>query len=167
MGYLFDADALITPNNTWGSIEHFSPYWDLLVEANANGDALSLEKVYEEVTAGDDEVAEWAKVNRQFFNALDDESSEINKKVVEYVQSLPQPDTEKRKFLKGADPLLISYAIVHKHTVVTCETEVASNCKSVKVPNVCKHFGVRSINPMYVMRELRASFKFVSYEKPS
>lgn len=160
MVFLFDADALITPNNTWYSIEYCPAYWELLLRANTEGNAISIEKVYEEVTAQDDQVAEWAKRNKYFFIRLDSETLEMNKIVTDYVNRLPPPidGTAKRDFFKGADTLLISYAIEHKCTLVTCEKEVDKACKTVKIPNVCKHFNVRSMHPMQFVRELQAHF---------
>lgn len=161
MGYLFDSDALITPNNTWYTTEFCPAYWELLLRANANGEALSIEKVFEEVQRVDDEVASWAVTNKHFFEPLDLATTENYKTVAEYIYGLRQPIEEaaKTEFLRGADPLLVAYALTHNHTVVTCENEVGNGCKTVKLPNVCKHFGVRSISPMLVPRELGACFK--------
>ncbi|PQV62954.1 protein of unknown function (DUF4411) [Abditibacterium utsteinense] len=160
MALLFDADALITPNNSWYPIEFCPAFWDLLLRSNVNGDALSIESIYTEVSSGDDQVAEWAKANQHFFRLLDQETHETAKAVAQYVHRLQPPILEpaKTEFMRGADHLLIAYAIVHGHTVVTCENLVAKDCKTVKIPNVCRHSGVPSIHPMKVLSELRGCF---------
>ncbi len=60
MAYLLDADAFIRAKNLHYGFEICPGFWDWLVTANERGIVFSIEKVADEVAAGDDDLAIWA-----------------------------------------------------------------------------------------------------------
>ena len=64
-------------------------------------------------------------------------------------------------FLEKADPWLIAKAMVTGAVVVTHESLVSDNTKKVKVPNICKQFGVSCINTFDFLRGTKAKFGLI------
>lgn len=63
-------------------------------------------------------------------------------------------------FLKKADAWVISYAAVKNCTVVTQEALTADpRAKKVKIPNICRVFGVRYVGTYNFLRNTGAQFK--------
>lgn len=67
-------------------------------------------------------------------------------------------ETEKARFLSGADPWLIAKAVVTGSTIVTHELAVPANSTKVKIPNICNKFGVSFIDTYDLLETLKASF---------
>jgi hypothetical protein len=61
-------------------------------------------------------------------------------------------------FLAKGDPWIIAKARVIGAAVVTHESAVAPNARKVKVPNICRQFGVPCVNTFQFLRELNARF---------
>jgi hypothetical protein len=64
------------------------------------------------------------------------------------------PRAQADLFLAKADPWVIAHALVDKGTVVTHENRVADNSSVPKIPNVCDHFGIESINTFELLIRL-------------
>jgi hypothetical protein len=70
---------------------------------------------------------------------------------------LPLPkQTEKIRFLDGADPWLIAKASATNHTVVTHEVWVPPTSHKIKIPNICQQFNVPYINSFDLLDTLNA-----------
>lgn len=61
MSYLLDSNVFIQAKNMHYGFDFCPAFWDWLLEENVNGKVYSIEKVGDELVAGDDELAEWAK----------------------------------------------------------------------------------------------------------
>ena len=61
MAYLLDANVFIAAKNLHYGMDFCSAFWDWLADAGAVGTVRSIEKVGDELIAGDDELAAWAK----------------------------------------------------------------------------------------------------------
>ena len=59
MAYLLDADVFIRAKNLHYGFDFCPGFWDWLVEANVRDRVFSIERVADELKAGDDELAEW------------------------------------------------------------------------------------------------------------
>jgi hypothetical protein len=66
------------------------------------------------------------------------------------------------RFLAGADGWVIAHAQADGGTVVTLETFVLGRTTRVKIPNVCRQFGVPCMNPYEMLRALGVSFTLAS-----
>ena len=78
--------------------------------------------------------------------------------IADWVQRSHHSDEAKRKFLSGADPFIIAYALAHGHIIVTHESIDLAIKKRVKIPNVCNAFGVPYTSPFKMLRDENAKF---------
>ncbi len=115
--------------------------------------------VYDEWTAGSDDLANWVKDRRN--NGLCVEPTEsVQSKfrvIADYVnRTYEQPQAQ--RFLEGADPWVIAQAKEDDATVVTHEKFVGPDSSRVKIPNICRQFNVDWCDLYSMLRALRARF---------
>ncbi|HEB78152.1 MAG TPA: DUF4411 family protein, partial [Methylothermaceae bacterium] len=68
MRYLLDANVFMASNNLHYGLDFCPAFWDWLIDRNQAGQVFSIDKVKDEIEAGDDELSEWAKAqDEQFF----------------------------------------------------------------------------------------------------
>lgn len=60
MAYLLDADVFIRAKNLHYGFDFCPAFWDWLVQQSQGGQVYSIERVGDELLAGDDELANWA-----------------------------------------------------------------------------------------------------------
>ena len=136
-------------------------FWDWLEQANNAGKVLSVSEVQDELTEGDDELADWAKGwGEDFFKATDAATLPRLAQVAQWIQTDGYEPAAINTFLQVADYYLISYALAHGHTVVTHEVP-ANTPRKIKIPNVCVGLGVSCVNPFTMLRRERARFVLV------
>ena len=110
------------------------------------------------MTAGNDELAGWAKLQGDvFYKEIDAVTLAKLTEVAEWVQLEGYEAAAINTFLQVADYYLISYALAHGHIVVTHEVP-ANTTRKIKIPNVCVGVGVGCINPYAMLRRERAKF---------
>ena len=61
MAYLLDSNVFIEAKNRYYGIDFCPAFWDWLIKQNANGSVYSIEEVGDELTEGNDALADWAK----------------------------------------------------------------------------------------------------------
>jgi len=61
MAYLLDANIFIQAKNLHYGFDFYPAFWDWLVEKNSESRVFSIEKVGDELEAGDDELSVWAE----------------------------------------------------------------------------------------------------------
>ena len=90
MRFLLDADAFIEAKDDFYGFEFCPAYWDWLLRENSAGHVFSIERVQQELTAGNDDLVEWAKTEgKALFLPMTVEAGEAFKKVSKYVYGLP------------------------------------------------------------------------------
>jgi hypothetical protein len=67
MSYLLDANVFIQAKNLHYGLDFCPAFGDWLVENNTAGKVFSIEKVGDEIDAGDDDLAQWTKAQQGFF----------------------------------------------------------------------------------------------------
>ena len=115
--------------------------------------------VCDELTAGNDDLAEWAKLRKDngIFVPPNDVAQVVFQQIADYVNAnFPQPQAQ--AFLDGADPWVIAEAKAGNAIVVTHEILVPLNSSKVKIPNICQHFQVEYRKVYAMLRELNARF---------
>jgi hypothetical protein len=60
MAYLLDANVFMQAKNLHFGLDFCPAFWDWLIESNEARQVYSIEKVEDEINAGDDELTEWA-----------------------------------------------------------------------------------------------------------
>ena len=58
MSYLLDANVFMAANNLHYGLDFCPAFWDWLIRENASQKVFSIEKVGDEIEAGDDELAD-------------------------------------------------------------------------------------------------------------
>ena len=67
MAHFLDADVFIRAKNLHYGFDFCPAFWDWLIRQNQAGDVYSIERVGDELLAGGDELADWARRGGDFF----------------------------------------------------------------------------------------------------
>jgi hypothetical protein len=158
MAYLLDANVFIQAKNLHYGFDFCPAFWEWIERENGTGRVLSIERVGDELTAGADELAEWAgRRGAQLFVPPDPAMLTTLPDVGTWVTSQNYAPAAVNTFLQVADYYLVSRALAHGDTVVTHEVAAASVNK-VKIPNVCIGMGIKCMSPFEMLRLERARF---------
>jgi hypothetical protein len=162
MLFLLDANTLIRANGDYYPISRIPHFWSWLIDCGRAGTVKIPAEIADEVTAGNDEVAEWLR-RPDVEDALrlrDAIDSAIIQRVVcdGYAPNLTDAEVE----AIGKDPFLIAYALAAPdRTIVTKERSRPSAQRgNRKVPDVCTSLGVRWLTAFAFYRE--ADFRIVA-----
>jgi hypothetical protein len=158
MAYLLDANVFMQAKNLHYGLDFCPAFWDWLVAKHAAGTVFSIEKVADEIAAGDDDLATWAKEREPgFFVKPDSMILSALGTVSTWATSQTYEPVAVNTFLQIADYYLVAHALAHQHTVVT--HEIASNStKKIKIPNACIGLGIKCMTPFAMLRRERARF---------
>ena len=163
MKYLLDANTYIQAKNLYYQMSFCPAYWQWLDAEFAQGNIASIDEVYNELVGYGDDLSEWAKARREQFLSIGDDQTQVKYvEVVQHVFELPNKNAANvANFLDKADPWLIAKASVLQAVVVTQESYDPPNSKKVKIPNVCRDFGVEYITTFQLLERLKAQFGLV------
>lgn len=121
--YLIDANDLITAKNTYYPLEHIPQFWEWLI---AQGDAKKIKmprEIYEEVSGGSDDLADWIKGEDVKDSLLLDEDADpalVQQALREGYQSQDPRFTDSELIKVGRDAFLVAYGLVgNNRKVVT------------------------------------------------
>jgi hypothetical protein len=159
--YLLDANSFIESYNRYYALDICPGFWDWLDGMASSGSVRSVMPVYGELVGKGDALSDWVKSRRDDgrFLAVDDPATQAAfARVVRHVNAGRATQLAKGRFLAKADPLLIATAMVSGATVVTQEKEAPQATSSVKIPDVCRAFGVPCVNTFDLLRTRGAQF---------
>ena len=156
--YLVDANVFIQAKNLHYGLDFCPAFWDWLVEQNSAGKVASIEKVADELQAGDDELAEWAAARCDgFFLPPDDAVLPALTAVSNWASGHGYHPAAVNTFLQVADYWLVAHALAHECIVVTHEVPADTTSK-IKIPNACIGLGLRCVTPYELLRREKARF---------
>ena len=160
MNYLLDANTYIQAKNEYYQMNVCPGYWDWLDSQFEAGYLASVSLVYDELKDFGDELSLWVKERKDQFLDVSDDATQA--KFVEIAQHVAELQDLKpgnlENFLGGADPWLIAKAKSIGAVVVTHEVLAPESARKIKVPNVCKKFGVDYLNTFQLLRQMEACF---------
>lgn len=158
MSYLLDANVFIQAKNLHYGLDFCPAFWDWLVENNNLGKVHSIEKVGDEINAGDDELAEWANHQESgFFLKPDSEVASCFGQVSAWASGQEYEPAAVSTFLQVADYYLVAHALAKGYTLVT--HEIPSNSKKrIKIPGACVGLDVKFMTPYKMLRHEQARF---------
>ena len=158
MAYLLDADVFIRAKNLHYGFDFCPAFWEWLVVAGAAGRAVSIERVGDELAAGDDDLAKWAAERGDYFflRPTPDVLSALGA-VSRWVTSQQYEPAAVSTFLQVADYYLVAHALAHGYDVVTHEI-ASSSTRRIKIPNVCIGIGIKCVTPFEMLRREHARF---------
>jgi Domain of unknown function (DUF4411) len=158
MAYLLDADVFIQAKNLHYGFDFCPAFWDWLIASNAGGRVFSIEKVGDEIAAGDDDLSGWAASRgAAFFLKPDAAMLPALGAVSTWVTAQSYEPTAVNTFLQVADYYLVAHALAHGHTVVTHE-KAQPLARKIKIPNVCIGLNIKCVTPFEMLRLERARF---------
>jgi len=158
--YCLDTNVLIQAKNGPYGFDIAPGFWELIDQKIGEKIISTSTLVYKELTDGNDELAKWIRERREngCFIEPDKDVQDKLTAIADYVNE-NYPQHEAAEFLSGADPWVIALAKATNAVVVTQEKLVGSESKKVKIPNVCRKFGVLYIDTYQMLRELKATIK--------
>lgn len=162
--YLLDANVFMQAKNLHYGLDFCPAFWDWLVANNAAGRVFSIEKVSDEILAGNDELSTWAdQRGATFFLPPDQTMLATLAQVSNWATNHTFGNQQRYSpaaistFLQVADYYLVAHALAHKHVVVTHEVSAASVNK-IKIPNACIALNIKCVTPYEMLRRERARF---------
>ena len=158
MPYLLDANVFIQAKNLHYGFDFCPAFWDWLIEKNGENAVFSIEKVGDEIDAGDDDLSAWAKeYGNNFFLKTDAAVVPALGKVSTWAMAQDYEQAAVNTFLQAADYYLIAHALALNYTVIT--HEIKSNSKKrIKIPDVCVGMDIKFMSPYTMLRHERARF---------
>jgi hypothetical protein len=158
MAYLLDSNVFIQAKNLHYGFDFCPAFWDWIVEENAKDVVFSIEKVHDELVAGDDALSEWARARGgRFFLAPGESTVASLSAVATWAGSGSYEPAAVSLFLQIADYYLVAHAHANQFVLVTHEVP-ASSSKRIKIPNACLAFDVKVMSPYDMLRAERARF---------
>jgi hypothetical protein len=158
MPYLLDANVFIAAKNLHYGLDFCPAFWDWLVASHDRGAVLSVEKVADEIQAGDDELSAWAAaLPPAFFLSPDASVLPSLAAVSTWATSNQYEPAAITTFLQVADYYLVAQALAGSHTIVTHEQPSAST-RRIKIPDACLGLGIKFMTPFEMLRRERARF---------
>lgn len=156
MSYLLDANIFIQAKNLHYGFDFCPAFWEWLIEQNEK--VFSIEKVGDEINAGDDELSQWAQNQADgFFLKPDSDMAAVFPTVSQWANSQNYEAVAINTFLQVADYYLVCHAQGHGFIVVTHEVP-ANTKKRIKIPNVCIGLEIKFMSPYEMLRHERAKF---------
>lgn len=158
MPYLLDADVFIQAKNLHYGFDFCPAFWDWLILGNDEQKVFSIEKVEDEINAGDDDLSAWAKQRGPgFFLRPDAQVAETFGPVSAWASGQGYEPAAVSTFLQVADYYLVAHALAHRMTIVTHEVPAATT-KKIKIPNACVGLGIKCMSPYEMLRHEKARF---------
>ena len=165
MLYLLDANVLIDANRDYYPLERVPEFWEWLENGGMNGQVKIPLEVYEEVSDGNDELAQWVKQESIKTALLLQE--EVDVSLVSYAtdQGYASDLTDDEIVKIGRDPFLIAYALKDYASRCIVTTEVSKPRRqrgNRHLPDVSAGLGVECCNTFEFVRALNFSTKWNS-----
>ena len=148
----------IQAKNLHYGLDFCPAFWDWLLQSSQDGRVFSIDKVADEIDAGNDELAKWARNHGSgLFLSTDASIAASLGKVSEWAMSQQYEPAAVNTFLQSTDYYLISYALANRLIVVTHEVP-ANSPKRIKIPNACRGLDIPFMTPYEMLRKERARF---------
>jgi predicted nucleic acid-binding protein len=150
--FLLDSNVFIEAKNRYYAFDLAPGFWEWLDSASDAGVIGSVDEVGQELTRGDDDLAEWARRRSDVFRPTDTAVVEKLTELSLWVTSAGYTAAAVSEFLSVADYYLVAHAAAHGHTVVTHEQPQASARRRVLIPNACLAMGVSYCDTFTMLR---------------
>lgn len=158
MTYLLDANVFIQAKNLHYGLDFCPAFWEWLKVNGAARRVLTIDKVADEIAAGDDELADWMRdAGARLVRSTDARIASHFGKVTAWATSQQYEPAAVNTFLQVADFYLIAHALADGYVVVTHEVPADSR-KRIKIPSACIGLGLRFMTPYEMLRKERARF---------
>jgi hypothetical protein len=148
---------LITAHSSYYDIDRVPEFWERLAHVRSEEHAKVPIELYEEITDGNDALADWPRDsdNRSALLLEEAVDSGLVSRVVDQGYAPDLTDDELEKI--GRDPFLIADALVAggQRCVVTTEVSKPRRTRANRhIPDVCPAMGVQCIDSFQLLRAL-------------
>ncbi len=138
----------------------FGPLWDYMEEMIAKSRLIAPHEVLRELSKQDDDIWNWAKTQKAAFINLDVALGSVLAEVLAQFPALAAA----MKVSPHADPIVVSLALLYTrndpgHPCMVVTEEKLRGVGSHKVPNICKHFGLKTGTLLDVLRNEGVTFE--------
>lgn len=159
MAYLIDTDIFIAAKNLHYGMDFCPAFWEWLTDANRAGKILSIEAVYDDLSGGEDELANWADERDDgFFVAPAQSDLAALGQVTQWINDhRTYTPAAKQTFLGCSDYFVVAQALAGGHTVITHE-KPENSVHRVKIPSVCVALKIKYMTPWQMLRAEKARF---------
>jgi hypothetical protein len=162
--YVVDSDVFMTAKNRYYAFDLCPGFWKSMIKRHREGAVASIDRVKGEILQGrkDDELVVWTKkLPPSFFDGVDDDAvtTKYQEVMLWALHNRQFTDAAKADFATGADGWLVAYASVHAVIVVTNEVSAQDSRNKIKLPDVCKQFGVGYCDTFQMLRDLAVRFE--------
>ena len=158
MSYLLDANVFMSPKNLHYGLDFCPAFWDWLAHKGHTGSVFSIDKVADEIEAGQDELSDWARDHGSaLFRRTPPTLAPRFTQVSTWATGQQYTPAAINTFLQVADFYLVAHALASNHVVVTHEVP-ANSPGRIKIPNACVALSVRFITPYQMLRTEQARF---------
>lgn len=155
--YLIDANVFMTAHRQLYPFDLAPSFWKQLVEKASNRIVI-IEEIQKEIRKGQDLLLEWFERECSNFTVLGMPTPEVIESYRTIINSVNDNEqylpSAKMEFASSADLWLCAYGLALGEAIVTLETYDAEIKKRVKIPNVCREFGIEYIDLLQFMREI-------------
>lgn len=153
-----DCNVFVQAKNLYYAFDLAPGFWQKIMECSKSGQICCPMMVYTEIAKGGDDLTDWANTAKSlgFFSEPDKSVQQQFSRVATHVTTNGKYHSAQGSlFMKGADPWVVAAAMANGGTVVTQEKLVGPDSTKVKIPNVCKEFGVPYINSYEMLRRVK------------
>jgi len=158
MRYLLDTNVFIQAKNLHYGLDFCPAFWDWLIWMNAEGLVSSIDKVRDEIDAGNDELTRWARgPGSGLFPSTDAAVLASLALVSQWATSQHYEPAAISTFFQSADYYLVAHALARQCVVVTHEVP-STSAKRIKIPNACMGLSIQFMTPYDMLRRERALF---------
>ncbi|MCM1234232.1 MAG: DUF4411 family protein [Ruminococcus flavefaciens] len=142
--YIIDASALIDANHNYNMQKSiFIPIWKQISEMFGNGTLFSSIEIFDEVR--DTDLKKWLKTYKECFLPLTEEIQNNAIKILEEFPHMINVNKGQKAGNSNGDPFLVATAMSIQGSVLVTN-EKSGGIGSAKMPNVCRKYGIESIN---------------------
>ena len=162
--YVLDANVFIEAAKRYYAFDIAPGFWRALVQHAQAGLLLSIDRVKKEIDKGKGKLKQWAghDFHKWFDSTADEAIFDAFRRIMEWAINQTQfSDSAKTEFSAedNADAWLIAFALTKNCIVVTEETFDPNIKKKIKIPNVCRAFGVQYRNTFQLLRALEVKLE--------
>lgn len=157
MLYLLDANMLISAQELHYPLGRIPQFWAWLLSIAEAGTSKLPVEIFNEIAISKGDLKDWlaSPDHARGLKLSGQVDGTILQNLINQGYALDLTDSELEQV--GQDPFLVAYAIPYGADVTVVTREVSSPNKqrqNRKVPDVCKHFGVRCITDFQLFQEL-------------
>lgn len=154
--YVLDANVYIGAYRTYYAFDLVDGFWKLLLKHAKTGRIVSIDRILDELKDGKDPLGDWACNECSVAFVKTDRPDVIHHygTMINWVQAMDFTPEAKTEFALKADGWVIAYAKAGGHKLVTHEKYEPNRKNKVKIPNVCKQFGIEYCDTFDMLREL-------------